>query len=547
MKQNGITIMAKLIGLVKPLTGYMILAITLGLLGNLMATFLSVLAGYALLDILGYHSFLSISILFSFMIIFALLRGVLRYGEQACNHFIAFKLLALLRDKVFTKLRQLAPAKLEGKDKGNLISLITSDIELLEVFYAHTISPILIALCFGCCMLIFIGYYDLRLALFALFAYTTIGLLIPMLTHKINKDNGIQYRNQAADLSSYVLETLYGLDEIIQFNQENNRLTTLHQKTSNLLNVESKMKSILGWNTGFTNTVILLFDISMILLSLQLTDFASSFIITIAFMSSFGPFVALSALGSTLQNTLAAGQRVLDILEEKPQIHEVTQGNNIHFQGASINHIHFAYENDEILNDLSFQIQPNQILGIQGKSGCGKSTLLRLLMRFWEVSKGSICFDSININEINTKNLRDNESFMTQETHLFHDTIKNNLKIAKLDATDEEIIEACKKASIHEFILSLENGYDTQVAELGQSLSAGERQRIGLARIFLHNAPLMLLDEPTSNLDSLNEAIILKSIYEQRKDKTILFVSHKESTLQLADQILQLDQGRLVS
>lgn len=545
MKRSGIKVMAKLVGLVKPLTLYMLLAISMGLIGHLMATFISILAGYGILNILGYDNVPSSTVLFSLMIGFALLRGVLRYGEQECNHFIAFKLLALLRDKIFTKLRQLAPAKLEGKDSGDLISLITSDIELLEVFYAHTISPIAIAILFGFVMVLFIASYSLKLALFALIGYLIIGWLIPLISSALSSNNGINYRNQSASLSSYVLETLHGLDEIIQYNQERNRLLSVDNKTKDLLKVESKMKSILGFNSAFTNTIIFILDISMLMLSLSLTNATTSVIVTIAFMSSFGPFVALAALGSTLQNTFAAGNRVLDILEESPLVNEIDNGQNINFNGVNVNNVSFAYDQDFVLNDVSLIIPKRTIVGLQGKSGCGKSTLLRLLMRFWDTTSGTIDIDLINIKRINTQSLRDNESFMTQDTYLFRDTIKNNLKIAKLDASDQEIIAACKKASIHDFIKALPNGYDTQVAELGQSLSAGERQRLGLARAFLHDALFMLLDEPTSNLDSLNEAIILKSIYEQKGNKTVVLVSHKPSTLKLCDTIYKLDQGRV--
>lgn len=545
MKRSGIKVMAKLVGLVKPLTLYMLLAISMGLIGHLMATFISILAGYGILNILGYDNALSLTVLFSLMIGFALLRGVLRYGEQECNHFIAFKLLALLRDKIFTKLRQLAPAKLEGKDSGDLISLITSDIELLEVFYAHTISPIAIAILFGFVMVLFIASYSLKLALFALIGYLIIGWLIPLISSALSANNGINYRNQSASLSSYVLETLHGLDEIIQYNQERNRLLSVDNKTKDLLKVESKMKSILGFNSAFTNTIIFILDISMLMLSLSLTNATTSVIVTIAFMSSFGPFVALAALGSTLQNTFAAGNRVLDILEESPLVNEIDNGQNINFNGVNVNNVSFAYDQDFVLNDVSLIIPKRTIVGLQGKSGCGKSTLLRLLMRFWDTTSGTIDIDLINIKRINTQSLRDSESFMTQDTYLFRDTVKNNLKIAKLDASDQEIIAACKKASIHDFIKALPNGYDTQVAELGQSLSAGERQRLGLARAFLHDALFMLLDEPTSNLDSLNEAIILKSIYEQKGNKTVVLVSHKPSTLKLCDTIYKLDQGRV--
>ena len=539
MKRSGFRVMRELVGLVRPLTGYMILAIILGLFGNLCATFITIIGGYA---IVGEYS---LKILFTILIIIALIRGFLRYGEQTCNHYIAFKLLALIRDKVFTALRRLCPAKLDGKDKGNLISIITSDIELLEVFYAHTISPICIAFLFCVVMTIFIGRIHILLGLLALIAYITVGFVLPILASRRSGDVGIKYRNKAGNLSAFVLDSLRGLNETIQYNQMNNRVKQMDEMTDSLLDTDKEMKSNVGNNMALTNTVILSFDLMMLFVSAYLVDFKGSVIATLALMSSFGPCVSLSALGTTLQSTFAAGNRVLDILEESPVLEDVAGKDDVSFDGASANNVEFSYGDENILNNLSINVPKGKIIGIMGKSGSGKTTLLKLFMRFWKVDKGSINISNKNIEDINTKNLRDMESYVTQETCLFHDSIINNLRIAKLDATKEEVIEACKKASVHDFIESLPNGYDTSVGELGDTLSGGERQRLGLARAFLHDGNFMLLDEPTSNLDSLNEAVILKSIKEECESKTVLLVSHRKSTMSIVDKCYSVESGRM--
>lgn len=545
MKRSGFQIMSRLVGLVKPLTGYMILAITMGLIGHLCAAFITVFGGYAILHILHPEWSLKLGTLFTAVLIFAVVRGFLRYAEQACNHFIAFKLLALIRDKVFGALRRLCPAKLEGKDKGNLISIITSDIELLEVFYAHTISPICIAFLFSIIMVSFIGSYHIVLGVLALFAYVTVGVVIPMVTSKISGDDGIRFRTKSGQLSGFVLDSLRGLSETIQYGQGEKRLMDMNSQTDNLSKYEERMKRTAGRNTAITNTVILIFDLAMLFLSAELVGFEGCLITTLALMSSFGPVVALAALGATLQNTFAAGNRVLDILDESPVVDEITGKEEISFQGASAKNVTFAYGEETILDDFSVTIPENKIIGINGRSGSGKSTLLKLFMRFWQVQQGSVRISERNVDEINTSNLRNMESFVTQETHLFHDSIRNNLRIAKQNAAEEEIIAACKKASVHDFIMSLPKGYDTEVGELGDTLSGGERQRLGLARAFLHDAPFMLLDEPTSNLDSLNEAVILKSLYEECSGKTVVLVSHRKSTMGIADKVYSVEHGRM--
>ena len=545
MKRSGSQIMARLVGLVKPLTGYMILAITMGLIGHLCAAFITVFGGYAILQVLHPEWSMNLGFLFAAVLIFALVRGFLRYAEQACNHFIAFKLLALIRDKVFGALRRLCPAKLEGKDKGNLISIITSDIELLEVFYAHTISPICIAFLFTIVLVAFIGSYHIALGILALIAYVAVGIVIPLVTSRLSGDDGIRFRTKSGALSGFVLDSLRGLSETIQYGQGEKRMADMNAQTDNLSRDEERMKRTAGRNTAVTNTAILIFDLAMLFLSAKLTGFEGCLITTLALMSSFGPVVALAALGSTLQNTFAAGNRVLDILDESPVVEEITGKEEITFDGATARNVTFAYGEETILNNFSVEIPKNKIIGINGRSGSGKSTLLKLFMRFWQVQQGEVKISEKNVDDINTSNLRCLESFVTQETHLFHDSIRNNLRLAKLDATDDEIIAACKKASVHDFIMSLPKGYDTEVGELGDTLSGGERQRLGLARAFLHDAPFMLLDEPTSNLDSLNEAVILKSLHEECADKTVVLVSHRKSTMGIADTVYSVEHGRM--
>lgn len=551
MKQrSGYKVMLSLIKLVKPLTLYMILAILMGLIGHLCASFITILGGYAILDVLNFNIGINLSTIFIIILLCALFRGVFRYIEQSCNHYIAFKLLALLRDKVFVALRKLCPAKLEGRDKGNLIAVITSDIELLEVFYAHTISPIVIALLFSTIMIVFIGNYHWLLGIIAFMAYLFIGFIIPLIISKLNGNDGLKFRTKSGNLSSFVLDSLRGLSEILQYNNSQKRLLDMDEYTDKLIVEEEKMKINLGRNTAITNSIILIFDFLMLFISALLYQkniigFNGVLISTLALFSSFGPVIALANLGSTLQNTFAAGNRVLDILEEEPVVNEVTGNKEIEFLNAEAKDVTFSYDDEIILSNLSLKIPKNSITGIVGCSGSGKSTLLKLFMRFWDVKDGSIKISDEDVSKINTSNLRNMESFVSQETHLFHDSIKNNLLIAKLDASDEEIVEACKKAAIHDFILTLPKGYDTPVGELGDTLSSGQKQRIGLARAFLHNAPFMLLDEPTSNLDSLNEGTILKAINEEKEDRTIVLVSHRQSTMRIVDNVYCVEHGRI--
>jgi len=549
---SKIVTLFRMLGMVKPLTSYMILAVVAGTLAFLAVQFIPILGGYAILSGLGLDVAIPIRTIWILLPLLALLRAVLRFAEQRLNHYIAFTLLAIVRDKVFGALRRLCPAKLEGKDKGDLVALITSDVELLEVFYAHTISPICIALVTSTIMCVYIGTFHIGLGLLALAAYMCVGIAVPLIISSVSGNMGEKVRKHSADLASCVLENIRGLDETIQYDSSRSRMAAMHKQSKTLLWHQGSLNRLTGFNLAIANTFILIFDVLMAVTAGWLytsgkVGFDGFLIPVMALLSSFGPVSALASLGTTLQNTVASGARVLAILDEEPETEEITGKPEVGFHGAECRKVTFGYGSTPVLKNFSLSIHENQIIGIVGESGCGKSTLLKLLMRFWTVNKGRIGIvdipkDSgaavprdIDLSEINTANLRDMESYMTQDTQMFKDTIAGNIRIAKLDATKEEVEAACRKASLHDWIMTLPDGYDTDVGELGDTLSGGERQRIGLARAFLHDAPFMLLDEPTSNLDSLNEAVILKALRDEAKGKTVLLVSHRKSTMRVAD------------
>ena len=547
-RRSGFQVMIGLVGMIRPMLGYMILAILMGCAGNLMATFITILGGYGFLGVFGTLEHVNLTLVVGLLISFALLRGVLRYAEQACNHFIAFKLLAHIRHKVFEALRKLAPAKLDGSEKGNLISIITSDIELLEVFYAHTISPICIAILTSIFMVIFIGEFHPLFALVAAVFYGIVGALIPIRNGRKGGAKGQEYRNSFGELNTCVLDNLYGLEEIREYAQQVKRADELKKRTEDLGVITGALKRDENTQRVTTDGVILFAGVAMAILGMCLVQKGAitgteAMLAVIAMSSSFGPTAALSALSNNLHHTLASGNRVLDILEETPVVTDV-EGKNDEVSGnICCEEISFTYKDgktDGVLKNFTTNFEENKIHGILGKSGCGKSTLLKLLMRFYETDEGKISYGKTDVNEINTTALRNNISYVTQETFLFTDTIVNNIRVAKEDATYEEIVEAAKKASVHDFIMSTPNGYDTMLAELGDSISGGEKQRIGIARAFLHDSKMIFLDEPTSNIDSLNEGMILKSLEKEKKDKTILLVSHRKSTMGIADQVLAM-------
>lgn len=554
MRRSGISIMAKLVGLVKPLILIMILAVIMGAAGYFCAIFLTIMAVGGVLNVLGYTLPVffpsSLSTMFMTLAALAVMRGILHYIEQDCNHFIAFKLLAIIRHKVLAALRNLSPAKLEGKDRGNLISVITSDIELLEVFYAHTLSPIAIAIITSALMILFIGSFHPVCACLAFAGYLVVGVVLPVWNSDKGADAGMEYREKFGEMNGFILDSLRGLRETIQYGQCENRLIQLSEGSDQLSGKQKRLKELEGNSTAITGVCISLFSFGMLFLTLwlqqqELMEFDGVVLATVAMMSSFGPVMALSSLSNNLSQTLAGGERVLSILEEEPQVMAVEGKKTTGFTGAALRQVAFAYEKEQILEDTTLTVLEHKILGIHGKSGSGKSTILKLLMRFWDVQAGMVVVSDRKISDINTADLRKMESFVTQDTVLFHDSIAANIAIGKPGAALDEIVAAAKKASIHDFIEALPKGYETLVSELGDSLSGGERQRIGIARAFLHDAPFILLDEPTSNLDSLNEGIILKALKEEQKDRTVVLVSHRQSTMNIADTVFEMDGKRV--
>ena len=550
MHRSRLNIASRLLKLVKPLAGWMALSVTAGTLGYLCAAFIMILASYGVLHALERPAPFSPAFIYICIPLLALIRAVLKYTEQGCNHYIAFRLLALIRDHVFKALRRLSPAKLEGKNKGDLISLITSDVELLEVFYAHTVSPVCIAFIHTVIMFIFMARIHVIAAFLALLSWLAAGIALPVLTSHFAGDAGGQVRRRNAVLSTAVLDSLRGLAETIRYDDGEARMNLMDEKTDGLLEAQEREKQIAGNSLALTSLLITLIDTAMIVCLIMLyirgaVRFEGVLTGSIAMMSSFGPVTALASLGSTLQNTFASADRVLDILDEEPLTEDIEGMQEAPYGDLEADHIGFRYEEEEILKDLSLSLKEHRITGITGRSGSGKSTFLKLLMRFWVPQEGTILLGKRDLNTINTEDLRNMESYMTQDTFLFSDTIRNNLKIAKPDASDEEIREACRKASVHDWIMSLPLGYDTPAGELGDMLSEGEKQRIGLARAFLHGSGIILLDEPTSSLDSLNEGMILKSLREETEGKTIVLISHSPSSIHIADDTFTVENGRL--
>lgn len=547
MRRNGIKIMWGLLGLLRPLAHVMVFCVALGTLGFFCAISITVLAVNLLLTAMELSPWsLTFAAGGAIMAVCAVARALLRYGEQTCGHYIAFKLLAVIRDKVFAALRRLAPAKLEGKGRGDLISLITSDIELLEVFYAHTIAPVCIAVLVSLSVTVLIGSFHPLLGLLAGISYLLVGCVIPLATSRIGRRQGMEVRNQLGELNSYVLESLRGLRESLQYAQDGTRAHEMERKTEQLNQLQKQLKRHEAAASSWSGGAVMALTLAMLGMGMVLNvSFPVLLLTTVMLSSSFGPVLALANLSATMDQTLASGERVLALLEERPETEEVLTGQCPDFSGAEVKHLTFSYGSEEILHDLSAQFPKGKIIAVTGKSGSGKSTLLKLLMRFWSAPAGSVLISDTDVGKIPTHHLRHLESYMIQDTDLFHDSIADNIRIGKLDATQAEIEAAARKAALHDFILTLPQGYDTPVGELGDTLSGGERQRIGLARAFLHEAPFLLLDEPTSNLDSLNEGIILQALREEQGDRTVILVSHRRSTLSIVYRTYTVDCGRI--
>ena len=551
MRKNGFVVMGHLLKLVTPLSHIMAFTITMGTLGFLAAIFIMVLGAMGLVNLLNFDTHLSFSGILTALIVLAVARGVLRYLEQMSGHYIAFKLLALLRDKVFSSLRRLAFVKLQDKQAGQLVSLVTNDIELLEVFYAHTIAPIMIAFFTSAILLLVFGHLSGWFVLVALAAYLTVGVILPIITTKLAREDGRRYRELVGEMNDFFLDSVRGMKEIQLFGYAKQRLDEIQQRSQKIDTAFERIKDQEAKVRVYTEVAVSAFNIIMlftglILFSLDKIDFSAFLIGVILLMSSYGPVIALSNLSSNLLQTLASGERVLSLLAEEPELKDVESAVDLkEVSRIDVENVSFAYGEEQILSDVSLSVKKGEILGIHGRSGSGKSTLLKLLMRFYDPKSGSIKINGETLPNINTRSLRDNMAYITQQTYIFNETIEENIRLARRDATLEEIMEAAKKASIHDFILSLPEGYQTKMTELGGNLSDGEKQRIGIARAFLHNAPIILLDEPTSNLDSLNEAMILKSLLNVKAEKLIILVSHRQSTMAICDQVIGIENGRM--
>ena len=551
MRKNGFVVMGHLLKLVTPLAHIMAFTITMGTLGFLAAIFIMVLGAMGLVNLLNFDTHLSFSGILTALIVLAVARGALRYLEQMSGHYIAFKLLALLRDKVFSSLRRLAFVKLQDKQAGQLVSLVTNDIELLEVFYAHTIAPIMIAFFTSVILLLVFGHLSGWFVVVALAAYLTVGVILPIITTKLAREDGRRYRELVGEMNDFFLDSVRGMKEIQLFGYAKQRLDEIQQRSQKIDITFERIKNQEAKVRVYTEVAVSAFNILMlftglILFSLDKIDFSAFLIGVILLMSSYGPVIALSNLSSNLLQTLASGERVLSLLAEEPELKDVESAVDLKdVSRIDVENVSFAYGEEQILSDVSLSVKKGEILGIHGRSGSGKSTLLKLLMRFYDPKSGSIKINGEILPNINTRSLRDNMAYITQQTYIFNETIEENIRLARRDATLDEIMEAAKKASIHDFILSLPEDYQTKMTELGGNLSDGEKQRIGIARAFLHNAPIILLDEPTSNLDSLNEAMILKSLLNVKAEKLIILVSHRQSTMAICDQVIGIENGRM--
>ena len=551
-RQSGFKLMTRLIKVLKPLTPIMMITISFGVLGFLAAIAITSFGMMAAATTLNIDMGVTFKTCIAVIIACGILRGVLRYIEQYSGHYIAFTILAILRDKVFKALRKLSPAKLESKEKGNLISVITSDIELLEVFYAHTIAPIAIAIITSIIMSVILYIINPIFGIVSAVYYIVVGYLIPVISSKFGNVAGMEYRQEFAKTNSHLLESLKGIKEILLFDQGQNRLNEINRNSDILESKMSGIKKHEGIIKAFTDVTIMAAILTFLFISINLyqnntINIGQALVAIVILSSSFGPTVALSNLSNNLVQTLACAQRLFNILDEVPAVEEVSGDMELQGTEIKVENVNFAYKDrdENLLKDINLEIKPGDKIGILGESGCGKSTLLKLLMRFWDVNEGSISLDNKNIKTMPTKALRRSQSLVTQETFLFNDTIENNIKIGKKDATREEVIEACKKASIHEFIETLPKGYETNAGELGSNFSSGEKQRLGIARAFLHNADILILDEPTSNLDTLNEAEILKTINNQCSEKTIIMVSHRKSSVSICDKKVYVKNNTL--
>ena len=552
LRRSGIKIMASLVVLLGSLSYIMVLAVINGSLGFLCAMGVTLFGAVGVAKALGEAVNMSYGFIAAMAVGCGVLRGGLRYIEQYSNHYIAFRLLAVLRDKIFGALRRLCPAKLESKQKGSIIAMITSDIETLEVFYAHTISPICIATVVSLCVFLFVGFVsDFMLALVALMGYITVGIVIPLISSHALKTSGVRYRSEFSSFNAYFLDSIKGIKDIVLNNAGKEREAEVNRRSDKLLDETKKMKRDTAKASAATELAVSLFIFAALAVGTVLVINGAlspgrMIIGVVAVFGSFGPVIAISALPGNLTQTFASGDRVLNLLQEEPAVTPVKNGVRFEYDNLKVTDLSFSYDGEaKILSDICMYAKKGEIIGIIGESGCGKSTFLKLLLRFWQKSGGNIEYNGTDIDRVDSDSLLANVTMVSQTTYLFDDTIEQNLRIANPNATRQQLEEACRLASIYDFIAALPDGFQTGAGTLGDNLSAGEKQRIGLARAFLRGSELILLDEPTSNVDSINEGIILKSLKAQKNKKSIIIVSHRESTMSIADRIYRVKEGRM--
>ncbi|EAG6704582.1 ABC transporter ATP-binding protein [Listeria monocytogenes] len=539
------TVIRWLLKFVKPLRGKMILAILLGIISNLSVILISLIGAYGILAVILAQPLNPYKWLFV-MVGCGVLRGVARYLEQYLNHDIAFRLLAIIRERIFSTLRKLGPARLSGKKSGDLITAITSDVEALEVFFAHTISPVFIALGTTIATVGFLGMYDTGLAIILLLGQILVGVVLPIISYKRNKKIGTAYQTEFVGLNQAVMENIASLQDIFQFKLGEARLANLTNRGEKLnkqyqkrLRQGSELQILGEWVLIGTATLIL------VLGSFWQLPLETILIGTVLSLSSFGSVLALNALGTALLTTFASGKRLYALTEEKPVVTFNGPLELTDFERAELNKVCFSHDGKQaILSELSLDLPKGKWLGIGGESGSGKSTLVKLLMRYWDPD-GEVNLNNQPLPKITESSLHQLEGVMEQSTFLFEDTIGNNIRLGKKAATLDEVKEAARKAAIDKWIETLPEGYDTKIGGQARNLSDGERQRIGLARLFLHDAPLLLLDEPTSNLDYINEQAILNTLRSEIQDKTVLVISHRKTTLDLAEEQWLLENGVL--
>lgn len=552
LRRSGLKIMASLLVLLGSLAYIMLLAVINGAIGFLCAMGVTLMGAVGVAKALGETIALSYGAIIALAIGCGALRGLLRYLEQYSNHYIAFRLLAVLRDKIFGALRTLCPAKLESKQKGAIIAMITSDIETLEVFYAHTISPVCIAVLVSGAVALFVGAVSSwYLALVAVLGYLTVGVAVPLISSGRLKASGVRYRAEFSNFHAYFLDSMKGIQDIVLHNAGDVRESEVNRRSDILLQETKKMKHDTVRASAATELCVSLFIVLTLAVGIALVavnhlSVGRMIIGVVAVFGSFGPVIAISALPGNLTQTFASGDRVLNLLVEEPAVKPVTHGKTFAYNDLKVTDLSFSYDGQtQVLSDICMHAEKGEIIGIVGESGCGKSTFLKLLLRFWQKRQGEIAYNGTDIDALDGDSLLDNVTMVSQTTYLFDETIEENLRIAKPDATQAELEEACRLASIHDFIMRLPDGYQTSVGTLGDNLSAGEKQRIGLARAFLRGSELILLDEPTSNVDSINEGIILKALKEQKRKKSIILVSHRESTMAIADRIYRVEKGHM--